>query len=199
MKPSARPWIGIAAGAAVVAVVVGVLVTRESPSTSVSAPAKSAERRTPSRDESPFEARDRARRDPDDPQPAVDDSPRPIGAPMDRPPQAAPAAEAAAPPPPPLTEAAARAKASADTAVAAVRNDMRAKCWDGLAGERPASVEVGFSLTVDAEGKVLSSSVNQSRDHHIPELGTCLAQFAHGLDLAAPGQTVSVDVSFALP
>lgn len=103
------------------------------------------------------------------------------------------------PPPSPTAEAAmAAAKAAAQDEVAKVRREMRRKCWDGSKGD--GGVPLSFSLSFDAEGHMLTSAVHQeSRENYVPGLETCLAPFAHSIEVPAPGEPVSVQVDLELP
>jgi hypothetical protein len=107
------------------------------------------------------------------------------------------------PPASPTIEAAmAAAKTAARAEVAKVRSEMRSKCWNGLdrGGKGEGGVQLGFSLGFDAEGHVISSAVQQhSRDDYIPGLDTCLAPFAHAIEVPAPGEPVSIEVELELP
>jgi hypothetical protein len=106
------------------------------------------------------------------------------------------------PPPSPTIEAAAlAAKAAAQDEVAKVRGDMRRKCWDGFdrGGKGGSGVTLTFSLGFDAEGHVLASSVQQTRDDYIQGLETCLGPFAHAIEVPAPGESLSVDVEVDFP
>jgi hypothetical protein len=104
------------------------------------------------------------------------------------------------PPASPTIEASmAAAKAAAEDAVAEVRSDMRRKCWDTVDRGGIGEAELGFSLTFDAEGRVIASAVQQGREGYIQGLDTCLGPFAHALAVPAPGEPVSVDVTFELP
>jgi hypothetical protein len=107
------------------------------------------------------------------------------------------------PPASPTIEAAmAAAKTAARAEVAKVRSEMRSKCWNGLdrGGKGEGGVQLGFSLGFDAEGHVIASAVQQhSRDDYIPGLDTCLAPFAHAIEVPAPGEPVSIEVELELP
>lgn len=106
---------------------------------------------------------------------------------------------AVGPPPSPTVEAAmTAAKAAAQDEVAKIRSEMRRKCWDGSKGG--GGVPLSFSLGFDADGHVIASAVNQqSRENYVPGLETCLAPFAHAIEVPAPGEPVSVQVDLELP
>lgn len=105
------------------------------------------------------------------------------------------------PPPSPTIEAATlAAKAAAQDEVAKVRGEMRRKCWDGIDRGGKSDAQLAFSLSFDAEGHVLASAVNQtSRENYVPGLETCLAPFAHAIEVPAPGESLSVEVDLELP
>lgn len=107
------------------------------------------------------------------------------------------------PPASPTVEAAmTAAKTAAQAEVAKVRSEMRSKCWNGIdrGGKGDGGVKLGFSLGFDAEGHVVTSAVQQhGRDDYIPGLDTCLAPFAHAIEVPAPGEPVSVEVDLELP
>jgi len=104
------------------------------------------------------------------------------------------------PPGSPTIEAAmTAAKAAAQDEVAKVRSEMRNKCWNTVDRGAISEAKLGFSVSFDAEGKVLASAVQQGRDSYIPGLDACLAPFAHALSVPAPGESVSVEVDVELP
>jgi hypothetical protein len=106
-----------------------------------------------------------------------------------------------APPPEDPDPATAAARVAANEAVDAIRGEMAKACWDTL--DKPASAsagaKLGFSLSYDAEGKVVASSVVQERDKYVEGLDRCLAPFAQKLEVPAPEQAVSLDLAFELP
>jgi hypothetical protein len=104
------------------------------------------------------------------------------------------------PPGSPTVEAAmAAAKAAAQDEVAKVRGEMRSKCWNTVDRGGISEAKLGFSLSFDAEGKVLASAVQQQRDSYITGLDTCLGPFAHAIAVPAPGEPVSIEVEVELP
>jgi hypothetical protein len=157
--------------------------------------------------ESPFAVRDRARQQADgdataepepEPEPAVarEPDPRRLDAPEEPPePAIAPA------PAPGFAAATAAAIEAAERAVADTRDEMKASCWDGRerGGVGDEGVTIGFSITFDARGQAIASSVQQDRDAWIDGLDRCLAPFAHAIEVPAPGESVSVDVELSLP
>jgi hypothetical protein len=163
----------------------------------------------PRASDSPFDLRDRDRSNA-----AAGDSAAPEGTPT---PEAEPAPEAPAPedrrsaepgepatvvgpPASPTIEAnMAAAKAAADDAIAEVRGDMRRKCWDKVDRGGVGNAQLGFSLSFDPEGHVVASAVQQGREGYIQGLDTCLAPFAHAIEVPALGESVSVEVTFELP
>ncbi len=113
-----------------------------------------------------------------------------------------PPASVEGPPGSPTIEAAITAtQAAAQEAVAGVHREMRTKCWDTLdrGGVGADGVELGFSLGFDAEGHVITSAVQQGREGYIQGLDVCLGPIAHAIEVPAPGEPVSVTVSFTLP
>jgi len=100
----------------------------------------------------------------------------------------------------PTVEAAITATlAAAQDEVAKVRSEMRSKCWSGASRGGIDSAKLAFSLSYDAEGNVLASAVQQSRESYVDGLDRCLAPFAHALTVPAPGEPVSVEVEVELP
>ncbi len=75
---------------------------------------------------------------------------------------------------------------------------MRRECWEPLV-DRPNGATIEFSLSYDADGNVIASAVQQTREHYSEALGTCLANHATGLKIEAPGEPVSLSVPVALP
>lgn len=105
----------------------------------------------------------------------------------------------AVPASPTIEGAMAAAKTAAEGEVAKVRTEMRRACGDALDRGGGGSVKLGFSLSFDAEGKVLASAVQQGRETYIDGLDRCLAPFAHAIAVPAPGEPVSVEVDVELP
>lgn len=107
------------------------------------------------------------------------------------------------PPPSPTIEASLlAAKTAAKAEIAKIHGEMRRKCWDELdrGGKGDGGVKVSFSLSIDAQGHMLASAVNQqSRENYIMGLESCLAPFAHGLEISGPGESVSIEVDVELP
>ncbi len=159
---------------------------------------------------SPFVDRDRATsRHADEPTPR--DPAEPLASPTEPPAAADPRARPEQEPPPPsdpipappqsptAAETRIRAMKAATAAIGKVHSKMRGECWNDLA-DKPDSAQIAFSLTYDAQGKVISAAVQQlSRENYRTELATCLSSFAQGLAIEAPGESVSVDVPFELP
>lgn len=135
--------------------------------------------------------------------PTPEVAPEPPPPPREDPQAGAEPAAVEGPPASPTIEAAmTAARAAAQDEVAKVRSEMRSKCWSGLdrGGKGDGGVKLGFSLGFDAEGHVVASAVQQhGRDDHIPGLDTCLARFAHAIEVPAPGEPVSVEVDVELP
>lgn len=201
-----RQWLGIAIAAAIIAALVGFFAMRRPPpSTTAATPTPPGE--PPRVARAPFDERDRANADAPLEGNPVPDSPVPTPAsatteaPAERPddPDAPPAA---APPlpsgSPTWAHAHEQAIGAAKEALDAVHTTMRRKCWDPLA-DKPDAVEIAFSLSYDAGGKVIASAVQQGREGSSVALGECLAPFAHALTIEPPGEGVSVEVSFELP
>jgi hypothetical protein len=157
--------------------------------------------------DTPFDLRERQRNgEPEpEPEPALPDplaeaAPAPVDDPERMLPTNEPPPTVVGPPASPTIEASmAAAKAAAEDAVAEVRRDMRRKCWDTIDRGGIDEAKLAFSLGFDAEGRVIASAVQQGREGYIQGLDTCLAPFAHALEVPAPGEPVSVDVSFELP
>lgn len=211
--------LGALAGAALLGAFV--LLDRERPPAAEAGPApepKAASRGgvSPRATDSPRDLRERqAQRDGDPGGPPPADAPAEPTPTEPAPAEVAPAPEAprddpnagepppAAPPLPasPTREAAmTAAKAAAEGEVAKLRAQMRRECGDAIAaagvGDR---VTLGFSLGFDAEGKVIASAVQQGRDTYVAGLERCLGPFAHGIEVPAPGEPVSVEVELELP
>lgn len=159
--------------------------------------------------DTPFDLRERDRLAQETPapppQPASDPPAATAPAPVDPERLAAPEGPpptAVGPPGSPTIEAAiAAATAAAQEEVASIRSELRRKCWDSIdrGGVGDDGVEIVFSLGFDAEGHVITSAVQQSRETYIQGLDTCLGPFAHGLEVPAPGEPVSISVALTLP
>ncbi len=114
-----------------------------------------------------------------------------------------PASEAAlqSPPTPPVEVSRAQVLADATAALEAQRTRVVADCWQPAAkaqGE-PATMQLVYTFTFNAQGQQLARGVSVDRATGRPDVATCLSTAVHPLTIPAPGAPVSVDVPFRLP
>jgi hypothetical protein len=96
--------------------------------------------------------------------------------------------------PPPLGDP----SKSASAALAAYQPGLRMACWPTDAGELPPS-RWSVDLSFDANGQQLARGFSEERGASNPEVTKCVQRLLPPLRIAAPGQTVRVEVPFALP
>jgi hypothetical protein len=97
-----------------------------------------------------------------------------------------------------LTE---RLQKDAGAAFEGIRHRVRSDCWDTLPDDPQAPDEVNLmlSLSYGADGKLLASGINESREGYRAGLSTCLGPLIQGLDVPAPGSNLSVELSVTIP
>lgn len=203
--------------AVAIAIIAATQTCRDRPSGAPSEPVAEAEPKgvSPRASDAPMDLRERDRLRDEATTPAgVVATPEPAPAPpvvAPEPPPVSPKGEpvesepvvVVGPPPSPTLEASmAAAKAAVKDEIAKIQGEMRSKCWDGFdrGGKGDGGVTLSFSLGIDAQGHVIASAVNQqSRENYIMGLESCLAPFAHGIEITGPGESVSIEVDVEMP
>jgi hypothetical protein len=172
---------------------------------------------------SPMAERDRQRRWDDEPTPESEPAP-PGGSRGDKEKKDVSEAERAMAVAPPLVgvpstpqEVVERLQQDAGKAFEDIRKRVRSDCWDTLPDdpEAPDEVKMMLSLSYGADGRVIASGINESRDEgdraagpravspramtRSSTLAACLGPLVHGLDVPAPGSNLSVELSVTIP
>jgi hypothetical protein len=94
-----------------------------------------------------------------------------------------------------------RLQQDAGEAFEGIRNRVRSDCWDKLPDdpEAPDEVNLMLSLSYGADGKVIASGISENREGYRAGLATCLGPLIHGLDVAAPGSNLSIELPVTIP
>ena len=152
---------------------------------------------------SPMAERDRQRGWDDEPTP-IPTPAVPVGSRSEKPVSEADLAMAVAPPlgvPSTSQELAERLQQDAGEAFEGIRKRVRSDCWDALPDdpEAPDEVDVLLSLSYGADGKLLSSGINENRENNRAGLAACLGPLIKDLDVPAPGSNLSIQLSVTIP
>lgn len=194
----------LVAGALVAGAVYLALRTSPAPEPTTAATTERAARPVDPFGTSPMAERDRQRRWDDEPEPEPEPA-SPAGSRGERVVSEAELAMAVAPPllgvPSTPQERTERLQRDAGEAFEGIRKRVRSDCWDTLPDdpEAPDEVDMVLSLSYGADGKVLASGIQESREKNRPGVAACLGSLVHELDVPAPGSNLSIELSVTIP